>query len=129
MRRALFVLLGLGIVLSAIGYPFTGFTSYSDGYWFVWPYIGLTVSCAVAAAAGLKWSAFQRRALWIAESSCFLLPFASWLAISLWPGGDDGPGLGWLFIVIPASMVGGATALVIALVVLVNRSRSKHAVV
>jgi len=127
MRRALFVLLGLGIVLSGIGYPFTGFTSYSDGYWFVWPYIALAVSCALAAAAGLRWAAVQRRAIWVAESSCFLLPFASWFAILRWPGGDDGPGMGWLLVVIPASIAAFAIALVIAVVFMVHKSRNKHA--
>jgi len=61
MKRHLIVFLLLGVTLTAIGMPFSGLAkSISHGYWFVWPYIALSLTTAVAAALGLKWPTRRR---------------------------------------------------------------------
>jgi hypothetical protein len=111
MKRHLIAFLIIGLILTALGIPFSGLgRKHSHGYWFVWPYIAFAVTTAVAAAVGLVWPVRRRNALHVSMWSCICSPLLSAFAIRLWPGGDDGPGMAWIFFVIPASGFAGLWA-------------------
>src|SRR4029077_20233708 len=117
MKRHLIAFLIIGLILTALGIPFSGLVRFFyqhnrgyHGYWFVWPYLAFAVMTLVAAAVGLIWPVRKRNALYVSMWSCIIAPLLSVFAITRWPGGDDGPGMAWGFFVIPASGLAGLWA-------------------
>lgn len=74
-------------------------------YWFTVPFIAASGSCAVAAVVGLCWRARRSAVFWIVGPchTALLVPFL--FAMVQWPGGDDGPGMAWLFLIGAGSVV------------------------
>lgn len=102
----------IGLVLTVLGIWVGGITDiyYAHGYWgywFVWPYLVVSLTVTLAATLGLFWPAGRREALYLAMFACILAPLLAVFAVTRWPGGDDGPGMAWMFFVIPASGLAG----------------------
>lgn len=111
MKRHMFVLMLVGLVLTAIGTPIAGlFERHHHPYWFVWPYFALSTATCIAAAVGLLWVSRRRTALFIALWSCMATFLVALFAAHQWPNGDDGPGGAWMLFVVPASAMAAAWA-------------------
>jgi hypothetical protein len=74
-------------------------------YTFVYPVKLIGLATLTVILTGLFWPA-QRRKFLIAVLAIIVgLPSAVIYAMKQWPGGDDGCGMGWLFLVVPSSVL------------------------
>jgi len=118
----LVVIGGWSALLFLAGLTVVGaFGSYAGSfYWFTIPFLAASGLCAAAAAAGACWRGGRARVFRIVAPLHALLILPSALAMALWPGGDDGPGMAWqLFI-----FGGSAVALVLAVVLMAVKRRA-----
>lgn len=79
-------------------------------YTFVWPTLLLAFTAALLCDLDALLRFPSSLPFWIVTLAHLALPFAAYYAIRQWPGGDDGPGLAWMFTVLPASWLSLASA-------------------
>ena len=99
------------LVHSWMAYTVTGILPGYAGsfYWFTIPHlILLPLSAAVVALDAVR----HRRATFIAALVCLSCLLPTWFfAGSRWPGGDDGPGMAWVYGIGLASLLSTAIGL------------------
>src|SRR5512135_131116 len=93
----------LGPVYSGSFYPFT------------LPFIFLAGISLVLSICGLVVRRIRAYIFWFAASSHGLLFLPFYYAIRHWPGGDDGPGLAWGFLIGGGSCIAAIIAIVFLL--------------
>jgi len=102
MQRIIYILVALGLLIHLI---FAGNLMINNGdfYIFTLPHFLLLIGGITT----LVFNFFQRKTLliWVAIIQILLL-LASWYwAMHHWPGGNDGPGLAWYFLIGGASLI------------------------
>ena len=104
--RFLYVFVGAGLCIhSFFAYEITGILPGYAGsfYWFTVPHLTLLPLSLTAIIADSRLGA--RATFWRALIClCCALP-TFLFAMNRWPGGDDGPGMAWAFVIGPASLV------------------------
>jgi hypothetical protein len=116
-------LLTLGVALWVVGaFDWTGL--YSGRFY--WGTVPLLTQLFAAALAGVlaRLGPRPRRAGAMLGVSAALLGtswISWWFAASMWPGGNDGPGLAWVMLVGPLTIAGLLIALGILLLSLIDR--------
>jgi hypothetical protein len=90
---------------------------YYAGYWFTLPFILLAGACFLLAVIGLFTPSKRKSIFWVIAPvhGAMLIPYG--FAMLLWPGGDDGGGLNWLWFVGAASVVALLLSLILMIVV------------
>jgi hypothetical protein len=116
----LYILVCAGLLFhSWMAYSITGILPGYAGsfYWFTIPHLVLLpLSAAVVALDALR----RKRATFIAALICLSCLLPTWFfAGSQWPGGDDGPGMAWVYGIGLASLL--STAIGLPLVYVAHR--------
>jgi hypothetical protein len=99
------------LVHSWMAYTVTGVLPGYAGsfYWFTIPHLVLLPLSAVVVAL---YAMRRTRATFIAALICLSCLLPSWFfAASQWPGGDDGPGMAWVYGIGLASLLSAAIGL------------------
>jgi len=99
------VWLVLMVIPAAIAFLYAYGIGSHTTYGFVWPAIFLSAACAVAGVVGALLGRAREYGFWAAAVFAVASFWAACHANARWPGGDDGPGIGWVVTVIPASFV------------------------
>jgi len=94
-------------------------------YDFTLPFVAHAIGTHITAVLGLVVRRIRSIIFWPALALLGSLVFSYHYAMSQWPGGDDGPGMGWFFIVGGGSYVALATALLSAVLVAISRAENK----
>lgn len=81
-------------------------------YSFTKPFIFVSSLLVIAAVTGVFSKRFQHALFWVTAPIHGLLYFPYRFAIDRWPGGDDGPGMAWLFLVGTGSYIAATIATV-----------------
>jgi len=92
-------------------------------YWFVWPTILLAIAIAVLSLFGLLACFYRHGArpiFWLTSIGYLFIFATAYYAITRWPGGDDGPGMGWGLTVIPPTILSAFVAFVFLALDLIN---------
>ena len=110
------LLLGL-LAIGAFRFAYDG-----SFYPFTLPSLVLNVLCVLLSLLGLLSSRMVKRAFWVTVA-CGCFAFAAYLyAITLWPRGDDGPGMFWfLFVGAGSILVSMISLLMLVLGITVER--------
>lgn len=115
------VLLFLSLVITGVfGSLYAG-----SFYPFTLPFIIATGVLVALTVTGVSAKRARARLFWIAVPLHGLLFLPFYYANSRWPGGDDGPGLAWLFFIGGGSYIAGLVALIIAVIAAVISIRKK----
>ena len=99
------------LVHCCMAYTVTGLLPGYAGsfYWFTIPHLVVVPLSAVMVAL---YAVRRKRATFIAALVCLLCLLPSWFfAASQWPGGDDGPGMAWVYGIGLASLLSTAIGL------------------
>jgi len=89
-------------------------------YLFTLPFIISSAFCFVLASIALGISKIRPIVFWVVTILHGLLYFPYRLAITRWPGGDDGPGMAWFFILGEGSCVAAVVSIILILCVAVS---------
>jgi hypothetical protein len=104
--RFLYVFVGTGLCIhSFFAYEITGILPGYAGsfYWFTIPHLVLLPLSLAAVIADFR---LEGRLAFRGALICLGCALPTFLfAMNQWPGGDDGPGMAWAFVVGPASLV------------------------
>jgi len=82
-------------------------------YSFTLPFIVMAATVAALSLAGLLLSRARRVLFWLVVPLHGLLFVPFLHAMVRWPGGDDGPGMAWMFFVGVGSLIAGLQSLVL----------------
>ncbi len=127
MAAALIVVMIWSLFLLCSSLIFGGYIGWlydSNLYSFTIPYVACALGCLLLCAHELRQEHYRRQRVRNAVILHGLLIIPAIMAMALWPGGDDGPGMGWLFFVLYGSIVATVIALVIGLVAAIAHFRS-----
>ena len=94
-------------------------------YDFTLPFVSHAIGTHITAVLGVVIRRIRSIIFWPAIALHGSLVLSCRYAMSQWPGGDDGPGMGWFFIVGGGSYVALATALLCAMLVAFSRAENK----
>lgn len=120
-------LLASGVMLALSVHRATGFGCAAHFYPATIPTMLQSALAVAIAAAGLRASRRQFMCLLISSAALGLLGFPALYAALQWPGGDDGGGLGWGFIVGGGCLVGFVIGLTTLVLGLISRRQERRA--
>ena len=85
------VLLFLALEITGLLPPYSG-----SHYWFTLPFIAnVAVTFVLGLIAAMREK--SRSNYYLAPALFLFVPVTWYFALARWPGGDDGPGMGWYF--------------------------------
>jgi hypothetical protein len=93
-------------------------------YTFTLPFIILAALCVVIAVVGIAAKRARAVAFWVSTllHGFLVLPYR--FAMSQWPGGDDGAGMAWMYLVGWGSYVASVLAVILIAVVLMAKGKN-----
>jgi hypothetical protein len=125
------VLIGVwSACLFIAGLTFAGAFASDAGsfYWFTLPFLADTAVCVVLCCAGVVIRRTRQTVFWVVAPFHALLFVPFLFAMALWPGGDDGPGLAWLFLIGGGSLIAFfLSGTLMTIVCVLKKRRAWHA--
>jgi hypothetical protein len=94
-------------------------------YPFTLPFITLAALCVVIAVVGLVAKRARAVAFWISTPLHGLLFFPYRFAMIQWPGGDDGGGMAWMYLIGWGSYIASLLAVIIILIAVILMAKGK----
>lgn len=96
----------------------------NDSYGFTIPFVACALGCIILSARELLLDQPRRQRVRTIVTMHGLLIIPAFMAITVWPRSDDGPGLGWIFFVLIGSGVATVIASIIGIVALIRRLKA-----
>jgi hypothetical protein len=92
-------------------------------YAFTLPFIILAALCVVIAVVGFVAKRARAVAFWVSAPLHGVLVLPYRFAMSQWPGGDDGAGMAWMYLVGWGSYVASLLAVILIAIVLMTKGK------
>ena len=127
MTRASLIIIGIwsGVLFAVSSFMSLGSLWVGSFYPFTLPFVVQAAVLVMLCAAGLAAKRAIVPLFWITIPLHGLLFLPFYFAITHWPGGDDCPGLAWLFFVGGGSCIAGILAIVFAVIGIVTTVRKR----